>query len=212
MYTTLSFFKKRRERRGNTTRTVNVLRILKRRTEITKCTVQFVLYFIIYWLFAVFYSKYHFFYYRWYCMGGRERVGACLCKTTGRVYVSMWYFPPPCTPFLPAPSLPQLCPIFVSKACTHSSLLRSCQTVFFLFFCKTKTCNIITKLLSFSLPKSELLETLKSNKKLKCNLRGGLCLCWEAGLCSECVDVHLYIWFITLLLSMSDFFSLKFFS
>lgn len=74
---------------------------------------------------------------------------------------------PPVPLFYLLPSMPQLCPIFVRKACTHSSLLRFCPDVFFFFFCKTKTCNIITKLLSFSLPKSELLKTLKSNKKKK---------------------------------------------
>lgn len=95
------------------------------------CTIRIIFYYI---LFAVFYSKYHFFYHCWYCMGGREQVGDYLCKTAGWVYVSMWYFHcplPTCTPLLPAPINPQLCPIFVRKACTHSSLLRFCPDVFF---------------------------------------------------------------------------------
>lgn len=112
-------------------------------------------------------------------VGGNE-LGDYLCKTAGWVYVSMWYFffPPSLLPLLPAPSLPQLCPIFVTKACTHSSLLRSCPDVFFLFlFCKTKTCNIITKLLSFSLPKKWVVENPQIKKKKIWNVTFTVGLC-----------------------------------
>lgn len=100
-------------------------------------------------------------------VGGNE-LGTIFVKQRDEYMYRCDIFFPYLYPLLPAPSMPQLCPIFVTKACTHSSLLRFCPDVFFLFFsCKTKTCNIITKLLSFSLPKSELLKTLKSNKKKK---------------------------------------------
>lgn len=45
---------------------------------------------------------------------------------------------PPVPLFYLLPSMPQLCPIFVRKACTHSSLLRFCPDVFFFFSVKLK--------------------------------------------------------------------------
>lgn len=69
---------------------------------------------------------------------------------------------PPCTFYLLS-SMPQLCPIFVTKACTHSSLLRLCPDVFFLFFFSVKLKHVILLLnyYPFLCLKSELLKTLK---------------------------------------------------
>lgn len=133
------------------------------------CTIRIIFYYIL--IICCFLLKVSFLYHCWYCMGGRERVGAYLCKTEGWVYVSMWYFffpPPTCALYL-LPRCRCYAQFFVTKRVHIVHYLGPVQMCFFFFFffCKTKTCNIITKLLSFSLPKSELLKTLKSNKKKK---------------------------------------------
>lgn len=81
-------------------------------------------------------------------VGGNE-LGTIFVKQRDEYMYRCDIFPPPCYPFYPLPHCHSYAQFFVTKACTHSSLLRSCPDVFFLFFCKTKTCNIITKLLSF---------------------------------------------------------------
>lgn len=122
---------KKVRRETNTTRAVNVFRAKKDgRNNQVYCTIRIIFYYILIiccFFFFFFYSKYHFFYHWWYRMGGREQVGEYLCKTTGWIYVSMWFY---------FPSSPLLCPVFVTEACTHSSLLRSCPDVFlfFIFF------------------------------------------------------------------------------
>lgn len=169
MYTTWVRRRRRRREKKTWLETVNVTRIQKRTKEITRvyCTIR-IIFFIIYWLFLLFCFLLSFFLFCFfllqvsfilsllYCMGGREPVGDCLCKRTGWVYVSMWYYfflpspPPTCNPFIPAK--PRLWPhMFVTEACTHRSLFSFCPDVFFFpfFSVKLKHVILLLKLLSF---------------------------------------------------------------
>lgn len=107
---------------------------LKRTREITRCTVQFVLYFIIYWLFAVFFTpSIVSFIIDGIVRAGGNRKGNIFVKQRDEyMYRCDFIFPHHHT----------YSPVFVTEACTHSSLLRSCPDVFFplllLFFVKLK--------------------------------------------------------------------------
>lgn len=159
-------FLKKREQRVRTG-AVSVFRIWKGRREITEvyCTIRIIFYYILIFFFLT-PSIISFIIVANVWVGGNESGSDFVKQRDEYMYRCDILPPPPWAPFYLLPHCHTWCPIFVTEACTHSSLLRSCPDVFS-FTCKTKTCNIITKLLSFSLPKSELLKTLKSNKKKK---------------------------------------------
>lgn len=118
----------------------------------------YILLYIDYLLF--FTPKYNFCYHCWYCMGGRERGGVFVKQQDEYMY--RCDIPPPPYP-LPAPSLPQLSPIFVTQHVHIVHYLGPVQQCSF-FSVKLKHV-ILLNYYPFSFPKSELLKTLKSNKK-----------------------------------------------
>lgn len=69
-------------------------------------------------------------------VGGNE-LGTIFVKRRDEYMYRCDIFSPSYPPFTHS-LMPQLCPIFVTKACTHSSLLRSCPAVFFPFSVKLK--------------------------------------------------------------------------
>lgn len=105
-------------------------------------------------------------------MGGRERGGVFVKQQDEYMY--RCDIPPPPVPFTRS-LIATVKPNFCNTPCTHSSLLRSCPTCSF-FSVKLKHV-ILLNYYPFSLPKSELLKTLKSNKKKKI-WNGTLCLIW----------------------------------
>lgn len=162
----------RRGRRENTTQTVKCVQDLKKDNRNNRSVLYNSYYILLYIDYLLFFtpSIISFIIVGIVWVGGNE--SGVFVKQRDEYMYRCDIFPPSLYPFYPLPHCHSYAQFFVRKACTHSSLLRSCPDVFFLyfFFCKTKTCNIITKLLSFSLPKSELLKTLKSNKNKKRNV------------------------------------------
>lgn len=107
-------------------------------------------------------------------VGGNE-LGTIFVKQRDEYMYRCDIFFPSLYPFYPTPSSPQLCPIFVTKACTHSSLLRSCPDVFFLFSVKLKHVILLLNYYPFLCLKVSCWKPSNQikKKKLKCYVH-----CW----------------------------------
>lgn len=131
-------FLKKREQRVRTG-AVSVFRIWKGRREITEvyCTIRIIFYYILIFFFLT-PSIISFIIVANVWVGGNESGSDFVKQRDEYMYRCDILPPPPWAPFYLLPHCHTWCPIVVTEACTHSSLLRSCPDVCFLLPVKLK--------------------------------------------------------------------------